>query len=233
MTSPPPPSSSPQRRLYGRASGRPLSARRRALVGDLGPRVALPAGDGPIDPAALFPGARAARLELGFGGGEHLVGQALAHPDVGVIGVEPFEEGYAKALALIAETDLGPDRIRVERGDGRPVVDRIASETIETVYVLFPDPWPKTRHRKRRLIQPDTVAAFARVLKPGGRLRVATDVKRYIAWTLEHVRAHEAFRWTARGPSDWRTPPADHITTRYEAKNIGDCPPTFLDFERL
>jgi tRNA (guanine-N7-)-methyltransferase len=98
--------------------------------------------------------------------------------------------------------------------------------------VLFPDPWPKTRHFKRRIVQPAFVADCARVLKSDGLLRVATDVKSYVDWTLMHVRANPAFAWTARRPADWREPPADHVRTRYETKNIGDCPPVYLDFRR-
>lgn len=218
------------RRLYGRGSGRPLSARRQALADELLPKLAL-SEEGPLDPAALLPGRKAYALEIGFGGGEHLIGQATAHLDVGFIGVEPFMEGVGKALALADEA--GVENVRIHRGDGRDVIERIAEASLDAVYVLFPDPWPKTRHAKRRIIQPAFVAEAARVLKPGGRLRVATDVKTYVAWTLLHVRANPAFAWTARRAADWREPPADHVRTRYETKNIGDCPPTYLDFVRI
>lgn len=220
------------RRLYGRGAGRPLSARRQGLVETLLPQIGLP--DGPIDPAALFPSKSDVRLEIGFGGGEHLVGQAKAHSDAGFIGVEPFGEGVGKALALIDDAGgaEGLPNVRLRQGDGREVIERIADGSLAVVYVLFPDPWPKTRHWKRRIVQPGFVAECARVLKPGGLLRVATDVKSYVDWTLMHVRANPAFEWTARRPADWRTPPADHVTTRYEAKNIGDCAPVFLDFRK-
>ena len=221
------------RRLYGRGAGRPLSARRQELYDQLLPKIGLPA-EGPIDPRALFPdaepGVEEVRLEIGFGGAEHLIGQARAHPAVGFIGVEPFVEGVGKALAQIEES--GVTNVRLRHGDGRDVIERIPDGSLSVVYALFPDPWPKTRHYKRRLIQPDFVAECARVLKPGGLLRVATDVKAYVDWTLVHVRANPAFVWTARRPADWRAPPADHVTTRYESKNIGDCPPVFLNFKR-
>ncbi len=221
------------RRLYGRGKGRPLSARQQALMDDVLPRLALPAGL--IDPAVLFPRAQSLRLEIGFGAGEHLAGQAQGVPDVGFIGVEFFEEGVAKALARLEEAGLAipSAHMRVHQGDGRDVLERLPAASLEMAYILFPDPWPKTRHHKRRIIQPDTVAELARVIAPGGRLRVATDVRSYVDWTLRHVRAHLAFRWMARRPADWRTPPADHVRTRYETKNIGDCPPVYLDFARV
>lgn len=219
----------PSRRLYGRSAGRPLSPRRQALVEQLLPRIDLPT-DGPIDPGVLFPHKDDVRLEVGFGGGEHLIGQTQAHPEAGLIGVEPFIEGVGKALALVDET--GVANVRLHQGDGRDVIERITDGSLAAVYVLFPDPWPKKRHWKRRLIQPDVVAQCARVLKPGGLFRVATDVKSYVDWTLMHVRADPGFAWAARRPADWRTPPTDHIRTRYESKNIGDCAPTFLDFRR-
>jgi tRNA (guanine-N7-)-methyltransferase len=204
-----------------------LSARRQALLEELLPRIALPQ-EGPIDPAALFPDTDEVRLEIGFGGGEHLVGQARGRPRVGFLGVEPYIEGVGKALALIEEN--GVVNVRLHQGDGRDAIERIADASLSTVYVLFPDPWPKKRHWKRRLVEPGFVRDCARVLKPDGLLRVATDVRSYVDWTLTQVRAHPAFAWTARRPADWRAPPADHVRTRYESKNMGDCPPVFLDF---
>jgi tRNA (guanine-N7-)-methyltransferase len=197
------------------------------------PRIGLPPA-GPIDPASLFPDAEECRLEIGFGGGEHLIEQARANRQAGFIGVEPFIEGVGKALALI--DDAGGEgafpNVRLHQGDGREVIERIANGSLSTVYVLFPDPWPKRRHWKRRLIEPGFVAECARVLAPGGLLRVATDVRSYVDWTLVHVRADPSFAWTARRPADWRAPPPDHVRTRYESKNIGDCPPVYLDFRR-
>jgi tRNA (guanine-N7-)-methyltransferase len=118
------------------------------------------------------------------------------------------------------------------RGDGRDLIERVTDASLSVVYVLFPDPWPKTRHWKRRLVEPGFVAQCARVLKPGGLLRVATDVRSYLDWTLMHVRANPNFTWTARRPADWREAPSDHVPTRYEQKNIGDCAPVYLDFRR-
>lgn len=223
-----------RRRLYGRGTGRALSDRQRQLLGTLGARLALPGGEdgGPIDPADVFPNASCHALEIGFGAGEHLAGQAVARPDLGIVGVEFFTEGFAKALARLADVGVAADRVRVHKGDGRAVADRFTDASLDFVYVLFPDPWPKLRHHKRRLIQFDTLDVFARVLRSGGCLRIATDVQSYVDWALWHTRAHGQFVWTAQGARDWTVPPVDHVTTRYESKNMGDCPPVFLDFRR-
>jgi tRNA (guanine-N7-)-methyltransferase len=182
----------------------------------------------------VFPGIAEARLEIGFGGAEHLIAQAQTHSNVAFIGVEPFIEGVAKALAAVEDGGGAAAfaNLRLVRGDGRELIERMTDASLTVVYVLFPDPWPKTRHWKRRLVEPGFVAQCARVLKPGGLLRVATDVRSYVDWTLMHVRASRAFVWTARHPADWRNPPGDHVPTRYERKNIGDCTPVYLDFER-
>jgi len=225
----PPKQSWPDRRLYGRAGGRPLTARRQALVDARLAELSLPDA-GTLDPGALIPGRVGYALEIGFGGGEHLVGQAVRRPDWGFIGVETFLEGVAKALAHVDEADVG--NVRIHRGDGRDIIERAPDASLDEIYVLFPDPWPKPRHWKRRIVEPGFIDQAARTLKPGGRLRVATDVKSYLDWTLFHVRQNAAFAWSARGAADWRSPPADHVSTRYETKNIGNCPPTFLNFVR-
>lgn len=217
-------------RTYGRGKGRPLSGRQQRLVDELLPRLALPAGEGPLDLAALFPGAQGVRLEIGFGGGEHMIAQAQAHPALGFLGAEPFLDGVAKALAGIEERGLA--NIRLHRGDARDVLPRLAPASLARIDILFPDPWPKARHGKRRLVAPETIAALARVLAPGGELRIATDWAAYAEWILIHVRASPAFDWTARRPQDWRLPPSDHVTTRYEQKRLGDIGPVFLRFRR-
>jgi tRNA (guanine-N7-)-methyltransferase len=216
-------------RTYGRIRARPIKPRQAALVETLLPRVRVP--DAPFDPRALMPRAKAAWLEVGFGGGEHLAAQAAAHPDVLLIGAEPFRNGVASALRHIDERGLG--NVRIHDGDARAVLERLPDASLERVFILFPDPWPKTRHHKRRLIQADVVAELARVLRPGGRLRFASDWADYVDWALERLLANPAFRWTAERADDWRRPPADHVTTRYEAKRLGDCAPVFLEFARV
>lgn len=218
------------RRLYGRAQGKPLSARKQRLVDDLLPRLSPPA-EGPVEPAALFSGAAAFVLEIGFGGAEHLIAQASRAPETGFIGVEPFIDGVAKALAGVEDHDLG--NVRLLRGDARDLAERIPAASLDRIYILFPDPWPKKRHWKRRIISQHFVSHLARVLKPGGRLRFATDVSSYQDWALQRFIAEPRLEWLAERARDWRDPPADHVTTRYEEKKLGDAPPVFFDFRRV
>ena len=218
----------PPLRSYGRLKSRPIKPRQAALMETLLPRLRPPGGS--FDPRALMPRAREAWLEIGFGGGEHMAAQAGAHPDVLILGAEPFQNGVASALRHVDEHALG--NVRIHDGDARELMARLADASLARIFVLFPDPWPKGRHKKRRLIQPVTVAEFARLLAPGGRVRFASDWADYIDWTLDRFLAHPAFRWTADVASDWRIPPADHVTTRYEEKRLGDCAPVFLEFER-
>lgn len=222
----------PRHRLYGRAAGKPLSKRQQGLVEDLLPKLALPdAGPGELIPATLFGAAmRDVWLEIGFGGGEHLAGQAARHPDTAFIGAEPFIDGVAKLLTAIDEQGLS--NVRVRRGDARDLVASFADASIDRAFILFPDPWPKTRHRKRRLIQPAFVTELARILKPGARLRFATDWADYANRALADILADGRFAWEAERADDWRKPPADHVTTRYQEKRLGDCEPVFLDFVR-
>ena len=216
-------------RSYGRLKSRPIKPRQAALMETLLPQLRVPAE--PFDPRTLMADAVEAWLEIGFGGGEHMAGQAARRPDVLVIGAEPFQNGVASAVRHVDEQGLG--NVRLHDGDVRELLGRLPEASLARVFVLFPDPWPKTRHHKRRLIQPDTVAELARVLRPGGALRFASDWADYVDWALARFAADPAFRWTAEAACDWRAPPADHITTRYEEKRLGDCAPVFLDFERL
>lgn len=219
-------------RSFGRIKSRTLKPRQAALFDTLLPRIAVPdPAAGPIDPKALMPGARAVWLEIGFGGGEHLAGQAERNPDVLILGCEPFLNGVGSALRHVDERGLA--NVRLHADDARDVLDALPDACLERIFVLFPDPWPKARHHKRRLIQPETVAAFARVLKPGGTLRFATDWADYAAWTLERFAASPEFAWNAERADDWRTAPADHVPTRYQEKLLGDCEPVFLDFVRV
>lgn len=219
-------------RLYGRAAGKPLSKRQQGLIDDLLPKIGVPdAGKGELFPATLFSAAtRGVWLEIGFGGGEHLAGQAARHRDTAFIGAEPFIDGVAKLLTAIDERGLS--NIRVRRGDARDLVASFDASSIDRAFILFPDPWPKTRHRKRRLVQPDFVAELARILKPGARLRFATDWADYASRALFDITRDGNFTWTAQRADDWRIAPADHVTTRYQEKRLGDCAPVFLDFVR-
>ena len=218
-------------RLYGRAAGKPLSKRQQALIDDVLPEIGVPAtAPRALSLASLFVDKREVWLEIGFGGGEHLAGQAARHGDVGFIGAEPFVDGVAKLLTALEEQALS--NVRVRRGDARDLVAQFADQSIDRAFILFPDPWPKTRHRKRRLVQPDFVVELARVLKPGARLRFATDWADYANRALADVVRSGLFTWTAGRADDWRVAPADHVTTRYQEKRLGDCAPVFLDFVR-
>jgi len=219
-------------RLYGRAAGKPLSKRQQALIDDVLPEIGVPAtAPGALQPASLFGGKREVWLEIGFGGGEHLAGQAARHADTGFIGAEPFIDGVAKLLTALEEQKLS--NVRVRRGDARDLVAQFADQSIDRAFILFPDPWPKTRHRKRRLVQPDFLVELARILKPGARLRFATDWADYANRALADVTRSGLFGWTAERADDWRVAPADHVTTRYQEKRLGDCAPVFLDFVRV
>lgn len=220
---------SPRLRLYGRAQGHRLTARQQDLVDKIGPALSWP-DDGPLDPHALLPGCESYALEIGFGAAEHLMTQARRSPETGFLGIEPFLNGVAKALVGISDHGLG--NVRVKRGDAREETPRMPDGAFDRIFLLFPDPWPKKRHAKRRLVQADTAAEFARLLAPGGRLRVATDVRAYADHALPILLETPGLDWTAFGPADWRDNPADHIVTRYQSKRLGDIEPVFMDFIR-
>lgn len=216
-------------RTFGRIKGRPLKAGRAALLDERLGGLSLDLS-GTLDPKALAPDAEALWLELGFGGGEHLAAQAKAHPEVLILGAEPFVNGVASLVRHVEADRLA--NVRLHPGDGRELIAALPDASVDRVFVLFPDPWPKTRHHKRRLVNDDTIAELARVMRPGARLRFATDWEDYATWTLERFARSPDFTWTAEQADDWRVPPADHVTTRYERKRLGDCLPIFLEFER-
>jgi tRNA (guanine-N7-)-methyltransferase len=218
----------PPLRSYGRIKSRAIKPRQAALMDTLLPRIALDPLAGPIDPRALAPAASEAWLEIGFGGGEHMAAQAARRPDALVMGAEPFLNGAASALRHIDAQGL--TNVRLFVGDARALAEALPGASLDRIFILFPDPWPKARHHKRRLVQADTAALFASRLKPGGRLRFATDWADYADWALERLAAAPGLEWTAERADDWRVPPEDHVTTRYEAKRLGDCAPVFLDF---
>jgi tRNA (guanine-N7-)-methyltransferase len=216
-------------RSFGRIKARPLKSRQASLLDTLLPTLALDLS-GPIDPWSLKPDAAEVWLEIGFGGGEHLAAQAARRPDVLALGAEPFLNGVASALRHIEAAFL--TNVRLHAGDARDLLAVLPAASLDRVFILFPDPWPKLRHHKRRLIQPELIAELARVMKPAGRLRFATDWANYADWTLERLTGTPALTWTAQRADDWRLPPADHAPTRYEAKKLGDIAPVYLEFER-
>ncbi len=214
----------PALRTYGRVKGRTLRAGRASLLDEMLPGLRVDLAD------PLKGRAGETWVELGFGGGEHLAAQAARRPDVLMLGAEPFVNGVASAVRHIHDASL--TNVRLHAGDGRELLAALPDRAVERVFVLFPDPWPKTRHHKRRLINPQVIAELARVMRPDGRLRFATDWSDYVTWTLELLGRSPDFGWTARRAEDWRRPPADHVTTRYESKRLGDCPPVFLELVR-
>ncbi|MFV2091497.1 MAG: tRNA (guanosine(46)-N7)-methyltransferase TrmB [Hyphomicrobiales bacterium] len=171
-------------------------------------------------------------LEIGFGGGEHLAAQARANGQIGMLGAEPYINGIAKLLSTIDREALA--NIRIHPDDARELLEQLPDQSLGAVFILFPDPWPKARHNKRRFINADNLAQIARVLRPGGRLRFASDITDYVRWTLVHVRAARCFEWTAGRAADWRQRPGDWPATRYEAKAIRQGrEPSYLQFIRL
>ena len=226
----------PERRdkLFGRRKGKPLSPRRAGLLATELPKLAVDTElTPPADLAARFPGSpKHQRLEIGFGGGEHLIARAAAEPDAGFIGVEPFVAGMAKAVAAIVDGGIG--NIRLYGGEASVLLDWLPPASLDSVDILYPDPWPKKRHWKRRFISVENLDRLARVLKPGGVLRFASDIPRYVAWTLALVARREDFAWTAERAADWTNPFPGWPGTRYEAKALAaGRKPTYLAFRRI
>ena len=212
-------------RSFGRRRGRKLSGRQASLLTDLLPRVSVDLGQpAPADLTQLFsPGTSAAWLEIGFGGAEHLIWQARANPEVGFIGCEPFEDGVVKALTAIDADGIG--NLKLWGDDVRPLLRWLPDASLGRVFMLFPDPWPKARHQKRRLFSTSLLAELARVMAPGAELRLATDIGDYARTALLAVAETPVFQWTAESPDDWRVRPDDWPGTRYEAKAVreGRC----------
>ncbi len=202
-------------RFRGRKRGRPLNPGRRRALETVLPALRLP--EGPIRPETLF-GFEPDDLwlEIGFGAGEHLAWQARRHPRIGFIGAEPYIAGVASLAARAAEDGLG--NLRIHDGDATEALDRLPDGALGRVFVLFPDPWPKVRHWRRRIVDRPVLDRLARTMRPGAELRLATDHEGYLEWMLVRLLAHPAFCWTARSADDWRRRPPDWPETRYEAK---------------
>lgn len=219
---------------HGRRRGRRLRPRRQDVLTELLPRlrVSLPPACGALDPSGLFP-QRPSQLwlEVGFGSGEHLAEQARRHPEIGFIGCEVFVNGVA---ALVGQVErLGLANVRIFDDDARLLLTALPAASIDRAFLLFPDPWPKTRHAKRRFIGPANLATMAYILADGAEFRVATDDAGYVRWTLQHLIVHPDFRWNATSPRDWRKPPEDWVETRYQRKAVAaGRPPVFLCFQR-
>ena len=203
-------------RLYGRSIGKPLRAHQQGLVDDFLPKIAVPA-EGPVTASTLFGDDRPMHFEIGFGSGEHMADRADLLPDHGFIGAEPFLNGVAAALGHTKERRLA--NIRLHHGDALEVLSRIPDGALSFVYLLHPDPWPKARHAKRRMMNDGPVRMIADKLKPGGEFRFGTDHDIYLRHSLMVMRRFtDEFEWLAQGPTDWQNRPDGWSETRYERK---------------
>ena len=234
ITSTPKPSRRKPRAFFGRRKGHKLRKRQADLMGSLLPQLAIDLSQpAPAELVALFPvPVREVQLEIGFGGGENLIAQAQTKPDTGFLGIEPFVNGMAKALAAIDQLEL--QNIRLHFDDATSLLAWLPDASLSCIDMIHPDPWPKRRHWKRRFVQDATVMSFARILRRDGELRFVTDIADYAAWTLQRFIRSGDFDWTAQCADDWRTPWADFAGTRYHAKAArAQRPPCFLTFRRV
>ena len=218
--------------FFGRRKGHALKPRQATLFETLYPKLALDlTKPAPTDLRTLFDGVESVRVESGFGGGEHLMAEAATHPDTGFIGIEPFLNGMAKALVAIDERKLS--NIRLYHGDATDMLAWLPKASVARFDLLYPDPWHKKRHWKRRFVQDKSVAEIANALRPGGEFRFASDIPSYIEWTLKRLMRSPDFEWTAERADDWRKPWPDFTRTRYEAKAVREGrTPCYLIFRR-
>ena len=205
-------------KFFGRRSGQSLRDNHVRLIENLLPKLRVPdQAEALKDPQTLFDDTVSeVWLEIGFGGGEHLAWQAIENPHVGIIGGEPYINGVAKLLSLLEAGDIS--NVRVIDDDIRPRLDQMGDQTVSRAFLLFPDPWPKLRHHKRRFVNQTNLDRLQRVMTPGAEFRVASDIDDYISWSLREVAEHGGFRLLSDDPADWRHRPADWPQTRYEAK---------------
>ena len=237
------PGGAPWRNFYGRRHGKTLRQGQKDLLENRLAELA-PAGVGwaenpernPIDPKAMFPPtdtvAREVWLEIGFGGGEHMLHMAAANPDIGIIGCEAYVNGVAMLLSGIERA--GVNNLAIHPGDARDLMDVLPGGSVAQVFLLYPDPWPKARHHKRRFINVDNLDQLARIMASGAILRLATDIADYARHSLELLDRDERFTWLARGPADWRESWPGWPGTRYEAKALREgSRPHYLNFQRL
>lgn len=231
------PGGAPWRNFYGRRNGKTLRPSQRGYLNeDLGP-LSVPAVSwednpdrNPLDLEDLFGDDRPVWLEIGFGGGEHMVHQAALNPDIGIIGCEPFINGVAMLLGKIRAA--GVENLRIHPGDARDMMDVLKDGSIDRAFLLYPDPWPKTRHHRRRFVTPEHLEPLARVMKRGAVLRVATDIPDYVRQTMEQV-PRCGFEWLAEEAADWRAPWDDWTSTRYEQKALREGRvPHYLTFRK-
>ncbi len=222
------------RAFFGRRKGHKLRPHHARLIDQLLPKLALDLGQAaPAELSALFPvPVDQVQLEIGFGGGEHMIAQAGDNPRTGFIGVEPFVNGMAKALAAIESGDL--KNIRLHFDDALELIAWLPARSLARIDLIHPDPWPKRRHWKRRFVQTDMIERLARVLRAGGEFRFVTDIADYASWTLQHLLRSEDFEWIAQCADDWRRPWQGFIQTRYHAKAAREQRAScFLVFRRI
>jgi tRNA (guanine-N7-)-methyltransferase len=219
--------------FFGRRKGHKLRSAQAGHMADLLPRLRIDPARDLAHPETLFPRpVREIWLEIGFGGGEHLAARAGENREIGFIGCEPFVNGMAKLLSAI-ETE-GLDNVRLHDGDALAVIEALPDASMSRIYLLYPDPWPKRRHHKRRFVSDEMLARLARILRPGGTFCFASDIDHYVGWTLARALRSPAFRWTAERPDDWRRPYPGWPGTRYEAKALREGRvPSYLTFERV
>ena len=217
--------------LHGRRVGRPLRAEQRARMARALPGLEIDAADA-VEPLSLFGTPLSVlRMEIGFGGGEHLAAEAGRYPDIGFIGCEPFRNGVARMLERIETRGLG--NVRLHASDAGDLLDRLPDRCLDGVDLLYPDPWPKRRQRRRRFVSEENLDRLARTLREGALFRFATDIDDYAGWVLARILRSKHFAWDAREAEDWRRPWAGWSSTRYEAKALREGRrPVYLTFVR-